>query len=144
MRVLISIALATALLVFVAWSRVPGNLPSGFFKMMDRDHDADVIYAEWKAELQAKSDWLQREWDFHSMDCNLDERLTWWEYRRVVFKGGTRCGRNPDISTRPQSAGSFSHCDAGEQIGVQHCVLGSGDVLLDPSVGPMQPLKIPK
>ena len=73
------------------------------------DDAGPVDYAEWKAELQAKSDWVQREWDFHSMDCNLDERLTWSEYRRVVFKGGARCGRNPDIATRPGLAGSFSH-----------------------------------
>jgi hypothetical protein len=143
-RVLITIALATALLVFAAWSRVPGNFPSRFFKTMDRDRDAEVTYVEWQAQLQTKSDWLQREWDFHSMDCNRDERLTWSEYRRVIYKGGTRCGRNPDIATRPRSADSFSYCDTDEQVGARQCVLWSGDAVLGPPAGPMQSLQIPE
>jgi hypothetical protein len=144
MRVLMTIALATALLVFAAWSRVPGNFPSSFFKTMDRDRDAEVTYSEWQAELRAKSDWLQREWDFHSMDCDMDERLTWSEYRRVVFKGDVRCGKNSDITTRPRSVGSFSYCDTDEQTGAQHCVLSSNDAVLGPPAGPMQSLKIPE
>jgi hypothetical protein len=144
MRALITIAFATAMLVFAVWSREPGNSPSRFFKTMDRNHDAEVTYAEWRAELQAKSDWLQREWDFHSMDCNGDERLRWSEYRRVIYKGGTRCGKNPDIATRPRSADSFSYCDTDGKIGAQHCVLWGGDAVLGPADGPMQPLKIPE
>lgn len=142
MRFLIPISIATLLLASVVWSRVPGNLPSSFFRMMDRDDDSDVTYDEWKAELQTKSDWVQRDWDFYSMDCNLDQRLTWSEYRRVVFKGGSLCGKNPEITTRPRAAGSFSRCETDE-LGTQRCVLRSGDGILEPPAGPMQQLKIP-
>ncbi|MET0536063.1 MAG: hypothetical protein ABW171_17740 [Steroidobacter sp.] len=143
MRIFLPFGVVVAVLAFLFWSRMPGNLPSSFFDMMDRDHNWNVSIAEWRAELHDKTDWVQREWDFHAMDCNQDQRLSWLEYRRVVFKGGDRCGKNPDITTRPRLPGSYSRCENDPITGAQSCVIWSGDGPPGPIAGPMQELKIP-
>lgn len=54
-RAVIPLIVAVVLVVAFAWSRVRGNLPSSFFRDMDRDSDFRVSYAEWQAEFIASA-----------------------------------------------------------------------------------------
>ena len=114
------------LFAFELWSQRPGNRPSSFFRSLDGDRDGEVSYDEWTA-LRLKSDWIQREWDFRSMDCDDDRRVTWREYRDDVFKH-RKCQRSPQstqaLGERPRSPNSFGGCSTAPLTGMQTCVVG--------------------
>jgi hypothetical protein len=132
-------------LAVVLWAQRPGNLPSSFFRLMDRNHDGVVAFDEWKAYHEKRLHWPGTEWDFHFQDCNGDQQLTWSEYRAWTFNRKA-CKDVKQLASRPVPPNSFSFCETDPATGMQTCVVGSstGEQSLEPIVGPMQELEIPQ
>jgi hypothetical protein len=118
--------------------------PSSHFRTLDSDHDGNLTPAEWKAYYESRMDWPGTEWDFHFMDCNRDNLVTWPEYQTYRIHGNF-CGGSYEIASRslpprPKSEGSWGRCVTDPRTGVQSCAAGTGSLsdFAAPNGPPMQ------
>jgi hypothetical protein len=118
--------------------------PSSHFLTLDSDHDGNLTPAEWKTYYESRMDWPGTEWDFHFMDCNRDNLVTWPEYQSYRIHGNF-CGGSYEIASRslpprPKSEGSWGRCVTDPRTGVQSCAAGTGSLsdFAAPNGPPMQ------